>query len=118
MSGELTCRFRHVSGDLGPFRFPLSSNVQDLKERLFREWPKDGPLTGEPPGSPSDVKVILGGRFLEPSENLTELRSAMGDPGDDTVVTMHVVVRAPAAAKHAGKVGKEEQPKTCGCVVQ
>lgn len=33
-------RFRHTGGDVGPFRFPASSNVQDMRERLFQEWPK------------------------------------------------------------------------------
>lgn len=117
--GDLKVRFRHVCGDIGPFLFPSSANVQDLREKLCQEWPKDGTLGKDTPTNPSDLKIILSGRFLDSSECLEELKRAMGDPRSDAVVTMHVVVRSAASVKStAGKLGKEEQGGCCSCSIQ
>lgn len=118
VSNVVHIRFRHVCGDIGPFKFPFPSNVQDLRERVFQEWPKAGTLGKDPPASPSELRLILSGRFLDANERLEDLKAAMGDPKADTIVTMHVVIRPAAAAKASGKLSKEEQPGCCSCVVQ
>lgn len=33
-------RFRHTQGDVGPFKFTGSTDVQSLKDKLLIEWPK------------------------------------------------------------------------------
>lgn len=43
MGSEIQIRFRHTSGDVGPFAFPPSSTVLSLKERVIQEW-----QSGEP----------------------------------------------------------------------
>ena len=36
---DVKIRFRHSSGDMGPFFFAPGCKVKDLKERLYQEWP-------------------------------------------------------------------------------
>lgn len=36
---DVKIRFRHSSGDLGPYLFASGCKVKDLKERLYQEWP-------------------------------------------------------------------------------
>lgn len=38
-AAEAAVRFRHTLGDVGPFQFPLSSPIGDLKAKLFEAWP-------------------------------------------------------------------------------
>lgn len=38
-AAEAVVRFRHTLGDVGPFPFPLSSTISDLKAKLFEAWP-------------------------------------------------------------------------------
>mmetsp|Transcript_37280 Transcript_37280/g.80558 ORF Transcript_37280/g.80558 Transcript_37280/m.80558 type:complete len:151 (+) Transcript_37280:1-453(+) len=33
-------RFRHVGGDFGPYVFPKTCTVLNLKEKIIHEWPK------------------------------------------------------------------------------
>ena len=40
-SGKYEIRFRHSGGDVGPFAFPVASNVTALKEKLLLEWPTE-----------------------------------------------------------------------------
>ena len=45
--GGYNIRFRHATGDFGPYTFPKSCTVLTLKEKLLEEWPKE-PLQGRP----------------------------------------------------------------------
>ena len=38
-SQEYSIRFRHTLGDLGPFQFDPSTNIQSVKDQLFSGWP-------------------------------------------------------------------------------
>ncbi|KAK9815908.1 hypothetical protein WJX72_011760 [[Myrmecia] bisecta] len=108
-------RFRHTQGDVGPFSFPASATVHGLKERLLAEWPAEGPLSSERPNAAADLKLILGGKFLDVNTVLADLRAAMGDPQADTVVTIHIVVRPQTAAK--ATVKSEEASKQACCSI-
>lgn len=82
---DVKIRFRHSSGDMGPFFFAPGCKVKDLKERLYQEWPTgegdagdtvcltkwctDGSF-GAPPKCADEVAVILGGRFLDEAEEV------------------------------------------------
>mmetsp|Transcript_32003 Transcript_32003/g.95592 ORF Transcript_32003/g.95592 Transcript_32003/m.95592 type:complete len:130 (-) Transcript_32003:760-1149(-) len=126
---EVRLRFRHVSGDLGPFNFAETCTVDDIKERLLKEWPSDGPMASEPPGQASDIKLILSGKFLDATKPLSEYKRDMGELGPEDVVTLHVVVRVtPASEKKTAKAGaiaaSGESPAGttgssagCGCVI-
>ena len=99
MSGQSTAvRFRHSAGDLGPLIFSPSANIQTVKERLLAEWPRgvhglftprpghhmpgngppshcwaclaDGSMGSDAPSCVADMKLILGGKFLDNSESL------------------------------------------------
>ncbi|EIE18185.1 hypothetical protein COCSUDRAFT_45596 [Coccomyxa subellipsoidea C-169] len=89
MSEDIELRFRHTSGDIGPIKCAGTMSVEAVKERLLPEWPKEGPVHADQPTSITDLKLILGGKFLENGEILNDLRPAMGEIKVDTVVTMH-----------------------------
>lgn len=119
---DFQIRFRHVSGDLGPYAFQESVLVQILKDKILSEWPKDGPMAKEPPTQSMDIKLILSGKFLDATKPLKDYRKDMGELQPDTVVTMHVVVRPSAAPKKQpgsapGQPAEEEQSKGCGCII-
>lgn len=104
-------RCRHALGDISS-GFSDTASVQTVKERLLAEWPKDGSLGPESPTSVADIRLILGGKFLENSESLDVLRQSLGDLADTQVITMHVVLRQPQA-----KGKKQEDSKGCSCVI-
>lgn len=115
---DFLVRFRHTQGDIGPLKYPGEATVQQIKDSLLADWPKEGPLAKEPPHSANDIKVILGGKFLEGHQHLDELRASMGDPKADTVVTMHLVVRAASAEKQTGKSKDPDASQGCSCCIQ
>ncbi|KAK9868978.1 hypothetical protein WJX84_001375 [Apatococcus fuscideae] len=108
-------RFRHTQGDIGPLKFPSTSSVQDVRERLFADWPKDFPA--DAPTAPADIKLICNGKFLNGGETLNELRASMGDPRADQVMTLHLVIRPQAAVKGSAK-GSEKAPAKRCCIIQ
>ncbi|GAB4813495.1 hypothetical protein N2152v2_000541 [Parachlorella kessleri] len=115
MQGEYDIRFRHTAGDVGPLKFAASSTVQEIKERLLVEWPTEGPLLKERPGSAAELRLILSGRFLSDTDSLRGLHSqnSLGEPKDDYLVTMHVIVRPPAAASLPVQPVEKKAAKTC-----
>jgi len=132
MGDTLQLRFRHQAGDLGPFPFPDTTSIQEVKEKVLAAWPTEGPFTSEaPPSSAADLRFILSGKFLEAGRPLRDYRRDMGDLGD--VVTMHMLVRAPgstssgkggsggggkgAGAGAAPAAGIAGEPKGCGCAI-
>lgn len=117
MSDELHIRLRHTQGDVGPIEVPGSLTVLQFKERVLSDWPRDGALALETPTSPSDLKIILSGKFLESSQILDDLRPSMGDPKSDFIVTMHCVVRAAGSSKSSAR-SKEKDKSTGCCAVQ
>ena len=44
MSDDIELKFRHVSGDIGPLKVSGSSNILQVKEKLYAQWPKGKPL--------------------------------------------------------------------------
>lgn len=118
MAEEIQIRFRHTSGDLGPYTFQDSATIQDVKEKLISEWPKDGAFAKEAPVTVADVKLILSGKYVENPKTLKDYKKEMGELKPDTIVTFHVVVRLTNAPKQTGTApGDKEAPKGCGCVV-
>lgn len=66
------------------------------------------------------MRLILSGKFLDDGAVLNDLRSSMGNPSRDEVVTVHLVIR-PEVVKPPPKPRKA--PKKAGgdgqcCVVQ
>ena len=47
--GEVLIRFRSTGGDVGPFAFAQDAPVQELRERLFAEWPTGACVEGGAP---------------------------------------------------------------------
>ncbi|KAJ9515142.1 hypothetical protein QJQ45_028944 [Haematococcus lacustris] len=99
----LHIKFRTTNGDVGPLSFSDSQTVQQAKEKLWAEWPKEGPLSKEAPSSPNDIRLILGGKYVDAGKTLKEYRKDMGDIGLDSVVFFHMIVRpVPNPAKAGG----------------
>ena len=44
MSDDIELKFRHVSGDIGPLKVSGSSNILQVKEKLYAQWPKGKPF--------------------------------------------------------------------------
>ena len=86
-----------------------------MKEIVLSEWPKEGPFAADVPTGPGEVKLILGGKFVDDTRALFDYRKEMGDPDKDTIVTMHIVVRR---MSKTGKSGKERQSSKCCCSIQ
>lgn len=112
---EFKIRFRHTAGDLGPFTFAKDTTITQVKDFILSEWPKEGAFSSEPPASASEVKLILGGKWVDDSRALFDYRKEMGDPDVDSVATIHLLVRKMA---HAGKGGKDGVPGKCCCSIQ
>ncbi|KAL6772123.1 FAP287 [Auxenochlorella protothecoides x Auxenochlorella symbiontica] len=110
-------RFRHINGDIGPIQFPLAASVSDVKLKLWQDWPTDGPVSRERPGSPAEVKLICSGRFLDDAQTLKSLTSIVGPPVKDQLVTIHVVLRPVDAEKGAvGPAPVSHSSRSC-CVI-
>ena len=81
-------RFRHTSGDVGPYSFPLGHTILQVKEGVFSQWPRgvgqllggchimrsadltapssaEGPLSKENPSSAADLRILCAGKFLD-----------------------------------------------------
>lgn len=117
MAEDLQIRFRHTSGDVGPFVYSDATTVQQLKEKLLADWPKEGPLSNESPASPGDLKLILSGKYVDNHRTLRDYRKDMGDPQPGSVVTMHIVIRPASNGKANGPASENDAPKGCACVV-
>lgn len=119
MAEQLSVRFRHTQGDIGPLSVPVTSTVQALKDSLFGSWPKDGPLSEGGPNTPADIRLILSGKFLESSETLEGLKPQMGELKADTIVTIHVIVRISVLSKtmSGSKLGDKEESSGCACSI-
>ncbi|KAL6753477.1 ubiquitin-2 like Rad60 SUMO-like-domain-containing protein [Haematococcus lacustris] len=116
----LHIKFRTTNGDVGPLSFSDSQTVQQAKEKLWAEWPKEGPLSKEAPSSPNDIRLILGGKYVDAGKTLKEYRKDMGDIGLDSVVFFHMIVRPvpnPAKAGGAPSPKEEVQKQSCACVI-
>ncbi|KAK9800228.1 hypothetical protein WJX73_001307 [Symbiochloris irregularis] len=111
-------RFRHTQGDVGPFKFTGSTNVQSLKDKLLSEWPKDGPLQAETPSSAADIRLILSGKFLESNVSVDDLQRMMGEMDPDTIITLHTIVRPFTPSKAYGKGSEKDVKPGCGCSIQ
>lgn len=108
--GQVEIRFRHISGDVGPFHFPTSATILNLKERVCQEWQQSTELVvaaimlevllsclnsllnltngqvcgtcwgvciadgtqidGDTVKTPSHLKLIFNGKFLEDGKEL------------------------------------------------
>eukprot|EP00884_Botryococcus_braunii_P015405 jgi/Botrbrau1/2548/Bobra.0079s0035.1 len=116
---DINLRFRHAQGvDIGPLSLPDSLTVQELKDRLLAEWPKEGPLVKDMPNGHTEVTLILNGKVLENGAVLRDLRPVMGNPEPDTIVTFHVVVRPAKAGRGSGKGSEKGKKQGCGCCLQ
>ena len=122
MGDALQLRFRHAAGDLGPFPFPDTASVQEVKEKVLSAWPTEGPFAAEaPPATAADLRFILSGKFLEAGKSLRDYRRDMGDMGE--IVTMHLLVRPPGTGGGKGGGGggpaanAAGEPKGCGCAI-
>lgn len=121
---EIQLRLRHVSGDLGPWKFVDSTLVSAVKEKIFADWPTEGVMAKEPPTQAADIKLILSGKFLDSAKPLKEYAKDMGEIQPDTIITLHVVIRPSAPAQkpaaNGGVTGapKEQvEAKGCGCII-
>mmetsp|Transcript_14643 Transcript_14643/g.31380 ORF Transcript_14643/g.31380 Transcript_14643/m.31380 type:complete len:120 (+) Transcript_14643:432-791(+) len=118
MAATDTCasiRFRMQDGnDIGPMPVNIALSVLAVKEKLIQEWSKDP--TKEGPKSTADMKLILAGQVLNNTRLLSDLRMPTTP---DTVVTMHLVIRPPAAAKSRGEnsQGEVEKVSKCSCLI-
>mmetsp|Transcript_47765 Transcript_47765/g.121875 ORF Transcript_47765/g.121875 Transcript_47765/m.121875 type:complete len:121 (-) Transcript_47765:352-714(-) len=115
--GQVEIRFRHISGDVGPFHFPTSATILNLKERVCQEWQQNGTqIDGDTVKTPSHLKLIFNGKFLEDGK---ELKDLLGMMGDQPITTFHLVVRPAGSTKLAAKASETDNtPKNCGCTVQ
>jgi hypothetical protein len=48
-------RFRHVAGDIGPFKLPPHTTVEEMKEKLLEAWPLGAPKMGPRSGRRSSL---------------------------------------------------------------
>lgn len=121
MDTTIQIRFRHASGDIGPYNFSESALVETVKEKLLAEWPKEGPLVQETPQQTSDIKLILSGKWCEGTKALKDYRREMGELKPDTLVTMLIVVRPSPPAVSSQQQGPAKQDvepqKGCGCAI-
>ena len=58
--GGYNIRFRHATGDFGPYTFPKSCTVLTLKEKLLEEWPKEPLLQGRPKNNNNNNNAVAG----------------------------------------------------------
>lgn len=93
-------KLRHTSGDAGPFSFPLSHTILQVKEAIYAQWPSgesavspcppphphypqlplppsvlccctaEGALSSEHPTSAQDLRLLYAGKFLDNAKTL------------------------------------------------
>lgn len=47
MDKSYKLRFRHLSGDVGPFTFQESGTVLAMKTQIWEDWPTEEPLSSQ-----------------------------------------------------------------------
>mmetsp|Transcript_32126 Transcript_32126/g.58470 ORF Transcript_32126/g.58470 Transcript_32126/m.58470 type:complete len:121 (-) Transcript_32126:277-639(-) len=119
MSSEIQLRFRHTSGDIGPISFPESASIQQIRETILLQWPKDGPISKEAPAQVSEIKFIVSGKFVDNNKTLADYKKDMGEL--DSIVTMHLIVRPQQAVVKPPPPGtvppEKPEAKGCACVI-
>jgi len=98
-------RFRHPNGDVGPIMADSSWTGTDCKNKLVAEWPEEGPLAENKPGSVAQVRLIMNGGEMGPNASLGSLWPGGSEElvKEDIVVTLLVQIR-PADVKPGKKV--------------
>ena len=84
-----------------------------MKERLLREWPREGQLSEDVPTSSKEMLLILTGKLIEENKALFDYEREMGYLGPGSIQTVHLIVRPPAPQK----ASKKDIKPTCCCIV-
>ncbi|KAI8618483.1 hypothetical protein BC830DRAFT_1108527 [Chytriomyces sp. MP71] len=102
---QVCVRLLLVSGLKTDLLLAPKDSVEDLKNRIFNNWPCD--WTGERPDSPANLRVLLRGKFLEPTLTLADAKIPVGQ-----TTTCHLLIKNGAldspAAGTPGTAPKEE----------
>ncbi|KAJ3285023.1 hypothetical protein HDU79_007646 [Rhizoclosmatium sp. JEL0117] len=129
---QICVRLLLISGLKTDLLFGPTDSIESVKLRIFSAWPSD--WTGETPETAANLRVLLRGKFLEPSTTLADAKFPLGQ-----TTTCHLLIKngpitdnpqptpstgkstrgggagsgaAPAAAATNGAAG---QPETTGC---
>ena len=92
---DVSLRFRHQNGDVGPFSFSTSTTLQAVKQKVLAEWPKgeydpfvagklnpeaildaawppiEGAMVADGPSQIADIRLLIGGKFVENSKAIS-----------------------------------------------
>ncbi|KAJ3028488.1 UNVERIFIED_CONTAM: hypothetical protein HDU68_001556 [Siphonaria sp. JEL0065] len=96
---KVCVRLLLISGLKTDLLFVQTDSIEAVKIRIFNAWPSD--WTGEQPETVANLRVLLRGKFLEPSSTLADAKIPVGQ-----TTTCHLLVKngapAPEAASPAG----------------
>ena len=82
--GGYNIRFRHATGDFGPYTFPKSCTVLTLKEKLLEEWPKEPLLQGRPKNNNNNNNAVAGTTTTTTTTTTTEAPEGEEEEPDNT----------------------------------
>ncbi|GMH36052.1 hypothetical protein BSKO_03920 [Bryopsis sp. KO-2023] len=116
MTSESSVRvlFRHQAGDLGPLSLPQTTTIGQVKEQVLKELPSET-LRLDPPGSASDIILIMSGKYADDGKTLENYRLDHGESKPDQTLVMHLVIRPNSSAQGGGKIA---EPMKCCCSIQ
>ncbi|KAI8621668.1 ubiquitin-2 like Rad60 SUMO-like-domain-containing protein, partial [Chytriomyces sp. MP71] len=83
---QVCVRLLLVSGLKTDLLLAPKDSVEDLKNRIFNNWPSD--WTGERPETPANLRVLLRGKFLEPILTMGDAKIPIGQ-----TTTCHLLIK-------------------------
>ncbi|KAJ3026267.1 UNVERIFIED_CONTAM: hypothetical protein HDU68_005933 [Siphonaria sp. JEL0065] len=101
---KVCVRLLLISGLKTDLLFTQSDSIEAVKIRIFNAWPSD--WTGEQPETVANLRVLLRGKFLEPSSTLADAKFPVGQ-----TTTCHLLVKNGApVAEAASPAGNAKTP--------
>ncbi|KAJ3237193.1 Ubiquitin-like protein 3 [Chytriomyces hyalinus] len=95
---NLICvRLLLINGQKTDLLFSPTDSIETVKSRIFSGWPSD--WTGERPETVANLRVLLRGKFLEPTSTLLDSIFPVGE-----TTTCHLLVKNGAVAQTTGSV--------------
>ncbi|KAL9670159.1 hypothetical protein QQ045_007710 [Rhodiola kirilowii] len=96
--------------DMGPFEYPSTTTIAEIKQRIFEDWPVDTEMA---PQSVDEFKLINAGRILDSSWTIGQIIIPLMDP-EKEVIIIHVVLQ-PFTGKH--KPERNDPKCACACSI-
>ncbi|KAJ3236852.1 hypothetical protein HDU81_010318 [Chytriomyces hyalinus] len=110
---QICVRLLLINGQKTDLLFVPSDSIETVKSRIFSAWPSD--WTGEAPETVANLRVLLRGKFLEPTSTLSDAKFPVGQ-----TTTCHLLVKngaVPDASSPTTATAPKEPTSGCRCAI-